>query len=123
MDLPLTANVEEIRVRHYMMQLLFDFDEATVRGEALLFCQSPSTIQNNEEHKESIENTFEMILDHRHLDLTEVSEVIDSSSEFELIMSDFKNRKDLSLMKSFCLKNGVYEFGKKVHQMQLNSQG
>ena len=100
MDLPLTANVEEIRVRHYMMQLLFDFDEATVRGEALLFCQSPSTIQNNEEHKERIENTFEMILDHRHLDFTEVSEVIDSSSEFELIMSDFKNRKDLSLMKS-----------------------
>ena len=66
MDLPLMANIEEIRVCHYMMQLLFDFDEDTVIGEVLLFCQS--TIQNNKELKERGESTFEMILDHRHID-------------------------------------------------------
>ena len=96
MDLPLMANVEDIRVRHYMMQLSFDFDNETVTGEAIIFCQNSQSKGNQND----TEKNFELILDHRHIDFLQISEVNDCASELELILSNFESRKDLNIMKS-----------------------
>ena len=95
-DLPLMANIDCILVRHYMMQLLFDFDDETVVGEAIIFCQDVQ--ENKDDINESSE--FEMLLDHRHIEFVEVSELQDCASELELISSSFESRKDLNLMNS-----------------------
>ena len=103
MDLPLMANVEEIRVRHYMMQLSFDFDNETVTGEAIIFCQQSSQLKSKQN---DTDKNFELILDHRHIDFLQVSEVTDCCSELELILSTFESRKDLNIMKS-CFQKPV----------------
>ena len=95
-DLPLMANVDCIRVRHYMMQLLFDFNEEIVFGEAIIFCQDLEEIEDDTNER----TNFELLLDQRHIEFTEVSELKDFTSEFELILSSFESRKDLNLMKS-----------------------
>ena len=51
-DLPLMANAEEIRVRHYMLKLQFDLDLEIVQGESIMFCDTH--ISSSKDPKEFI---------------------------------------------------------------------
>ena len=93
LDLPLMANVEDIRVQHYMMRLSFDFESDTVEGEAILFCI-------HLDHNAVKNPSFEFFLDCRHIDFTDVSQVLDIDKEKDMILSSFEPRKSLEMIKS-----------------------
>ena len=90
-DLPLMANADEIRVKHYMLNLSFDFASKTVQGQCILFCQPVKEKKTNED--------FSLVLDARHILTSFVGEVTHEPHEAEQILTDFEQRKSLSAMK------------------------
>ena len=85
-DLPLMSNTDAIRVKHYMLDLSFDFESQTVKGQSILFCQP---LMNSE-----AESHFTFILDARHLITSKVEEVAHEPYEVHTILTDFKSRKN-----------------------------
>ncbi len=83
-DLPLMANADEIRVRHYKLKLEFDFDTHRVKGSAIIFLQ-PLVARD-------CQSDFEVILDCRHLDVSSVQEV-EVCQPFAKIEDLFLNEK------------------------------
>ena len=87
-DLPLMSNTEAIRVKHYMLDLSFDFESHTVEGQCILFCQPMVNCEN------VVENHFTFILDARHLLTSNVEEVTHEPDEVHTMLTDFKCRKN-----------------------------
>ena len=80
LDLPLMANVEEVRVKHYMMRLKFDFAHDVVFGEAVIFCENKA------------DKFREIVLDARHLNVASVWEVSNSEELAKTIIMNFESR-------------------------------
>ena len=71
-DLPLMANAEEIRVRHYMLKLQFDLELEIVNGESIMFCDT---------HISSSEDPKEFILDCKDIEIIAVNEILEAGDE------------------------------------------
>ena len=97
-DLPLMANADEIRVKHYMINLSFDFKSQTVHGDCILFCQ-PVGDDHLTLDRNGTDQEFLMVLDARHILTSSVKEVIHQPHEAEKILTDFEPRKNLNSMK------------------------
>ena len=83
-DLPLMANGDEIRVRHYMLKLYFDMEKEIVQGQAIMFCDT--NISNK--------NPKEFILDCKDLITTSVYEIVGDDDEFNQILNSFDIRSE-----------------------------
>ena len=116
MDLPLMANANEIRVRHYMIHLELPkeaWEENLFHGQIILFLDPFVKERDAESMKEkkvtfsSPESDFEFILDCRDLEFNSVSEMNLPTSYNQRIYSDnptqltFEERKDADVMQSF----------------------
>ncbi|XP_032238993.2 uncharacterized protein LOC5513554 isoform X2 [Nematostella vectensis] len=66
-DLPLMANVDEVLVKHYILDLTVDFDEKVLRGSIVLFLEPT--------HEKATQNTFQLCLDSTLVNVESVSEV------------------------------------------------
>ena len=95
MDLPLMANIDDTRVQHYMMHLTFDFPEEIVRGQSIMF------FKHNDSNVNAQNLPFEVILDCRHLEFADVSEIIGADTETQAILDCFESRKSLDKYKTF----------------------
>ena len=85
LDLPLMANVEDYRIRHYMMKLSFNFNPCFVQGESIIFFENISGVSQD------------FIIDQRHLHITSVKKVDICHLEVQKIQ-DFKHRKDFNFI-------------------------
>ena len=116
MDLPLMANANEIRVRHYMIHLELPkeaWEENLFHGQIILFLDPFVKERDAESMKQkkvtcsSPESDFEFILDCRDLEFNSVSEINLPTSYNQRIYSDnptqltFEERKDADVMQSF----------------------
>ena len=93
-DLPLMSNTDEIRVKHYMLNLAFDFDTQTVEGQSIIFCQA---LINDKTRKDK----FTFILDARHLCTSKVEEIDCQPDEVDKMLTDFEYRKSQDEMKNW----------------------
>ena len=94
LDLPLMANVDKVRVKHYMMILKFNFEKDIVLGEALLFL----------EDKSDQDQFREIVLDARHLENVSVHEVLNCEDQASALIDNFELRKDEQVMSEYFTK-------------------
>ena len=87
-DLPLMANAEEIRIRHYMLKLQFDLELEIVQGESIMFCDTH--ISSSKEYPK------EFILDCKDLEIIAVNEILEEAGNDDErskeIFDQFDNR-------------------------------
>ena len=116
MDLPLMANANEIRVRHYMIHLELPkeaWEENLFHGQIILFLdpflkeRDAESIKQKKVASSFPESDFEFILDCRDLKFNSVSEINLPTSHNQRIYSDnptqltFEERKDADVMQRF----------------------
>ena len=116
MDLPLMANANEIRVRHYMIHLELPkeaWEENLFHGQIILFLdpfvkeRDAESIKQKKVASSFPESDFEFILDCRDLKFNSVSEINLPTSYNQRIYSDnptqltFEERKDAEVMQGF----------------------
>ena len=96
-DLPLMANADEIRVRHYMLKLEFNMITETVEGESIVFCDLNI----------SEKSPKEFILDCKDLEIVSVEQVEDKDGDNIEILNGFKQRSSVAQMKKWYAKSRV----------------
>ena len=96
-DLPLMANADDIRVRHYMLKLEFNMITQTVEGESIVFCDVNI----------SDKTPKEFILDCKDLDIVSVEQVEDKDGDIIEIISGFNQRSSVSQLKKWYAKSRV----------------
>ena len=116
MDLPLMANANEIRVRHYMIHLELPkeaWEENLFHGQIILFLDPFVKERDSEAMKQknvpcsSTQSDFECVLDCRDLKFKSVSEINLPALYKQRIYADeptqltFEERKDVEVMQSF----------------------
>ena len=96
-DLPLMANADDIRVRHYMLKLEFNMITETVEGESIVFCDVNI----------SDKSPKEFILDCKDLDIVSVEQIEDKDDDIMEILSSFNQRSSVNQMKKWYAKSRV----------------
>ena len=96
-DLPLMANADDIRVRHYMLKLEFNMITETVEGESIVFCDVNI----------SDETPKEFILDCKDLYIVSVEQVEDKDGDIIEILSGFSQRSSVSQLNKWYTKSRV----------------